>query len=66
MLMSRDEQNVIVVSYRELKSCFGSAFEDLVNARNASQQAQVEAAAAAVAAAAAGGGTGGGSGGGSL
>ena len=31
-LMSRDEQSVLVVSYRDLKNCFESAFSEILSA----------------------------------
>lgn len=30
-LMSRDEQNILVVSYAELKQCFEKSFGDVLN-----------------------------------
>lgn len=39
MLMSRDEQSVLVVTYAELKQCFDSAFRELMQASQASQAA---------------------------
>ncbi|XP_052793703.1 PAN2-PAN3 deadenylation complex subunit pan3-like isoform X2 [Mya arenaria] len=35
-LMSRDEQNILVVSYAELKQCFENAFGDILNAAHGS------------------------------
>lgn len=35
-LMSRDEQNILVVSYAELKQCFENAFGDVLNVAHAS------------------------------
>ena len=37
VLMSRDEQSVLVVTYAELKQCFESAFNELLQASQASQ-----------------------------
>jgi len=39
-LMSRDEQNVLVVSYADLKQCCESAFSELLQASQQSQQSQ--------------------------
>lgn len=38
-LMSRDEQSVLVVSYAELKHCFMTAFSELIQSSQSSQQA---------------------------
>ena len=35
MLMSRDEQNVLVVSYAELKNCLEQSFGDVLSAATA-------------------------------
>ncbi|KDR78367.1 hypothetical protein GALMADRAFT_95055 [Galerina marginata CBS 339.88] len=37
MLVSRDEQSCLVVSYKDIKQCIANAFEDLVKATTASQ-----------------------------
>ena len=51
-LVSRDEQNCLVVSYRELKRSVDSAFQDLVRAASRAGTATVTGVAAAAAAAA--------------
>jgi PAB-dependent poly(A)-specific ribonuclease subunit 3 len=33
MLMSRDDQSCLIVSYKEIKNCIQSAFEDLSSGR---------------------------------
>ena len=35
-LMSRDEQNILVVSYAEIKQCVENAFGDIISAANQS------------------------------
>ncbi|XP_071949670.1 PAN2-PAN3 deadenylation complex subunit pan3-like [Antedon mediterranea] len=37
-LMARDEQNVLVVSYKDLKHCFENTFEEVLHASRASAQ----------------------------
>ncbi len=53
-LMSRDEQNVLVVSYAELKHCLEQSFAECVHANRTPNSGMVAAAGAAVAAGAAG------------
>ena len=36
-LMSRDEQNVLVVSYKELHDCFSAAFAEILESSTSSQ-----------------------------
>ena len=35
-LMSRDEQNILVVSFAELKQCFENSFSDVLSSAHAS------------------------------
>ena len=37
MLMSRDEQSCLIVSYKELKQCIDSTFRELLKRKNKNQ-----------------------------
>lgn len=39
-LMSRDQQTVLLVSYADLKQCFESAYNELIQASQISEQQQ--------------------------